>query len=87
MICVVLQHLFVEVDVDEGIVHSAALGQVDRHCANQRMNLQVRVVDHQHGQAGIRQPTDQKCHDHQNHHRRHPQLRLSYCTSFQSSQL
>lgn len=60
VLCTLSQYLFVEVDVNDGIVHSAALGQVDWYCAHQRVNLHIRVVDHQHGQASIRQPADQE---------------------------
>lgn len=53
-------YLFVEVDINDGVVHRAALGQINRHRAHKRMNLHIRVGDHHHGQAGVRQPADEK---------------------------
>jgi len=87
IIRVMLQHLFVEVNVDDGVVHGAAFGQVNRHCAHQWMDLHIRNGDHKHGQAGIRQPADQKCQDHQNHHGCHLHLPFSHRTPFHTGHL
>lgn len=43
---VLSKYVFVETDVDDRIVHSTALGQVNWYCAHQQVNLHVGVVDH-----------------------------------------
>lgn len=80
-------YLFVEEDVYDGVVHGAALGQVNGHRAHQRVNLHIRVGDHQHGQTGVRQPADQEGEHHQNDHESHLHLSLSGRTAFHAGQL
>lgn len=82
----VFHHLFVAVDVDDGIVYCAALGQVNRQRCHQWVNHHMRVVHHQHGQASIRHPTYQEGQDHDDDHGRHSQLRFSHCTVFRAGQ-